>query len=58
MGLIVFALGRLLDAGVSFSGLERKVDIVDIVDIVDMVDIMDIVDSKCMTSTASAVAGL
>lgn len=46
MGLIVFALGRLFDAGVSFSGLERKVDIV------------DIVDSKCMTSTASAVAGL
>ena len=28
------------------------------VDIVDIVDIMDIVDSKCMTSTASAVAGL
>ena len=52
MGLIVFALGRLFDAGVSFSGLERKVDIVDIVDIVDTVD------SKCMTSTASAVAGL
>jgi hypothetical protein len=49
MGLIVFALGRLFDAGVSFSGLERKVDIVDIV---------DTVDSKCMTSTASAVAGL